>query len=335
MGVEENEISKNSNGGTEIIGRALNKRLREDLTLEVQIIPSRVRELDPTKIRILHLHDLPGDPESDRVLNGEGWQRFHKLVFVSNWQMQAYVHRYNIPWSKCAVIKNAIEPIGYQEKPTDTINLIYHSTPHRGLQILVPVFVELAKEYPEIRLDVYSSFELYGWGDRDAPFKVLFDQIKDHPQMTYWGAVPNGAVREALTSAHIFAYPNVWPETSCLCLIEAMSAGCICVHPNFAALYETAANWTQMYQFHEDVNAHAERFYRETKNAIDLIKAQPGITAGWKNLLEVKMRSQSDYVNAFYDWDVRIMEWEMLIESLLDEPREIVEPRAKFIYSTT
>jgi hypothetical protein len=76
--------------------------------------------------------------------------------------------------------------------------------------------------------------------------------FRQHPKIRYHGTQPNAAVREALTRAHVFAYPSVWPETSCLCLIEAMSAGLVCVHSNLGALFETAAHWTQIYPFHED-----------------------------------------------------------------------------------
>jgi len=44
--------------------------------------------------------------------------------------------------------------------------------------------------------------------------------------------------------------------------MEAMSAGLACVHPNNGALYETAAIWALMYQWHDDPHAHAAVFYR-------------------------------------------------------------------------
>jgi hypothetical protein len=52
-------------------------------------------DIDETKIRILWQHDLPGDPESEHLKNG-GHDRFHKIVFVSNWQMQQYINHYMV-----------------------------------------------------------------------------------------------------------------------------------------------------------------------------------------------------------------------------------------------
>jgi len=320
MPLATDELSKNAMGGTELMKYALESRLDKELLDEVQIVCSRVRELDESKVRIFWAHDLPGDPESE-FLRDEGWDKFHRLVFVSNWQMQAYIQTYKIPWSKCIVLQNAITPIEEHEKPTDKIRLAYWSTPHRGLNIVVPVFNKLAEQYDNIELDVFSSFGLYGWPERDEPFKDLFQACKDHPKINYHGSVPNEQIHEYLKTAHILAYPSTWPETSCIVLMEAMSAGLLCVHPNFAALPETSANWTMMYQFDDDIQRHAQVFYNTMKACIENLN-DPGVQS--------RLASQSSYSNVFYNWEVRARQWEVFLRSLLDEPREF--PKEQFIY---
>lgn len=52
---EENEISKNANGGTEIAKRTLQELIDPELKKHFQIISSRVRELDESKIRVFLL----------------------------------------------------------------------------------------------------------------------------------------------------------------------------------------------------------------------------------------------------------------------------------------
>lgn len=307
-------------GGTELMKYGLRDRLPKELLDEVQIIASRVRELDETKIRILWCHDLPGDPESAHLKDG-GWNKFHKIVFVSNWQMQAYINHYNIPWSKCVVLQNTIEPIDLVPKKDDKIKLIYTSTPHRGLDILYAVFDKLCEKYDNIELDVFSSFKLYGWENRDAEFKDLFDALEKHPKINYHGSQPNEVVRQALTQSHIFAYPSTWVETSCLCLIEALSAGLICVHPNLGALYETAANWTFMYQWNEDKNEHAKMFYTILDAVIGDVNSEAMTT---------RLIGQKGYIDAFYNWEQRSKQWAALIRSLLNEPRGL--PKKMFSY---
>jgi len=319
--METNEISEKAMGGTELMFHSIVDRLPEELLNEAQIIPSRVRDLKEDKIRILWQHDLPGDPESEH-LKDRGWEKFHKIVFVSNWQMQKYLDRYDIPWEKCIVLQNAITPIPNHDKPDDgIIRLIYTPTPHRGLQILVPVFERLAEQYDNIELDVYSSFELYGWKERDQPYESLFELCRQHPKINYHGSVSNEEIRAALMRADIFAYPSIWPETSCLCLLEAMSAGLTCVHSNYGALSETASNWTIMYQFNETLDQHAGLFHVVLEDAIKNCKTD-----------EMKKRNnlQKQYVDAFYNVQTRSLQWGGLINNLKNLPRGF--PEQKFVY---
>lgn len=316
MGFEVNEISANSNGGTELMQRGLIERINlgSDVLDHFQIISSRVRELQEDKIRVLWLHDLPGDPESEHLKDG-GHERFHILVFVSNWQMQQYIGYYNIPWHKCIVIENAIDPIltgdKIHEKPsTDVIKLIYHTTPHRGLELLVPVFKALCEKYDNIELDVFSSFKIYGWEHRDQPYQQLIDDCKQHPKINYHGTVPNSEVREALKNAHIFAYPSIWNETSCISLIEAMSAGCICVHSNLGALYETAGGTTMMYQYQDTPAQHADMFYGVLDVAISEINNSKQAALNTAAL-------SCSYASMRFTWPTALAKWRMLLNSML------------------
>jgi UDP-glucose:(glucosyl)LPS alpha-1,2-glucosyltransferase len=316
--VEINEISKNSRGGTELMAQFLRESLDPVLLDKFQIIPSRIRDLDPTKVRIFYGHDLPADGESKPLENG-GHEKFHKLVFVSHWQQQAYINHYNLPWSKTMVLQNAIDPIPLAPKPETPIRLIYHTTPHRGLNIVIPVFERLVETFGDkIHLDVYSSFEIYGWGEQDKrpEFQNMYDRVKAHPNMTYYGTVSNEDVRNALAQSHIFAYPSIWPETSCICLMEAMSAGLICVHPDFAALPETAANLTYMYGWHESQNEHAKIFYAMLKEAIELALTNPKPE-------DTKVGMAKTYADLFYGKEMRKAQWTQLLKSLEGLPTAI------------
>jgi UDP-glucose:(glucosyl)LPS alpha-1,2-glucosyltransferase len=304
-----NEFSARSQGGTERMGRELERRLPPELLDRFQIIPSRLRELDRNRIRILWLHNTPVDPEAHDALADNGWRRFHRLVFVSNHQMQSFIAAYAVPWERCAVLPNAIVPIPPHAKPGSPIRLIYTSTPQRGLDILHAVFSRLAQKHPDIELEVFSSFKLYGWDDADAHFRPLFERLKAHPRIAWHGARPNEEVREALQRCHVFAYPSTWLETSGIVLMEAMSAGLICVHPNYGALPETAAGLTMMYQWAQDKNMHAALFARRLDEAIGILKSDPERV--WR-LTSV----QSAYANEIYSWDRRAAEWENLLRDL-------------------
>lgn len=261
--VIDTQQSHSAMGGTEQMRKRLLKGVDAELFKNVAIHLSRVRQIYDDIPNILYAHDLSEDPEN-KILANEGWKQFSKFVFVSCWQRDSFIQRFGIPYSRCIVIENAIEPAENINKPTDKINLIYHTTPHRGLELLYPVFDALTKkaEFKDrLHLDVFSSFEVYGWKQRDERYEPLFQKLRAHPNITYHGAQSNQVVRDYLAKAHYFPYPCIWKETSCIALIEAIEHGVVAIHPNLGALPETAGHNTYMYDFTEDVQEHANRFY--------------------------------------------------------------------------
>ena len=332
IGFEENEISKNAFGGTELIKRKLAGMINEDLLQDFQIIASRIRELDDDKIRILWSHDLPEDPEAQKTKQESYRNKFHKFVFVSNWQYARYQLVNQFPYSdKSIVIEHGIEPapIEHLEKPKDKIRLVYTSTPQRGLELLVPVFKHLTNKYPNIHLDVFSSFKIYGWEDADKNFEPLYDEIRNHPQMTYHGFQPNAVVREHLGKSHIFAYPSIWMETSCIALIEAMSSGLVCVHPNYAALADTSGGLNIMYQGNNiDKNAHANIFSRYLEGAIKLVE---------ENQETDMLRFNKMYVDNRFNISRTVAQWDKLLKNLKENHPTTDSRKSKeyLVYRTT
>ena len=296
---------KQARGGTELMADRINS-LPPELLSQFQIIHSRVRELDPTKKRILVLHDLPGDPEVEHLKNG-GWAKFDALVFVSHWQQQMYNAYLGVPFGAGYVLHNAISPIEAHTKPDDKVRLMYFSTPHRGLELLLPAFDKLYKKYGDkIELNVFSSFDLYGWNIRDEPYARLFEKLNAHPGINYSKSVSNEVIREELKRSHILAYPSIWQETSCLVLIEAMCAGLTCVHSSLAALPETAMGNTYMYDYTEDTANHLQRFTIALEEAIDNVS--DGATLA---------DDRVEFLNEYYSWDIRKFQWQDLLTSLL------------------
>lgn len=324
---EENEISIKSQGGTERMKRGLAERLPAKLIEPFQVICSRIRTLDPKSIRVLWVHDLPEDPELSHLSKEESRSRFHHFVFCGQFQYYRFQHTLNFPYDvNSSIIETAIEPISFKPKKFDKIRLIYTSTPQRGLELLVPVFEELSKHYPNIHLDVFSSFEIYGWPEADKQYEPLYQRIRNHPQMTYHGFAPNHVVLDHLRNAHIFAYPCIWPECNSQALIEAMSAGLMCVHPNFAGLIDTSGSLTSQYQGTEDKQQHANIFFHHMVRAIETV-SHPEI----QNYLDYV----KNYADNRFNWNRISDQWTGLLSALLERyPTE--ESRAlqqdRFIY---
>lgn len=328
-GFEENEISKNANGGTEIAKRKLAQLIPADLLDEFQIICSRVRDLDETKIRIYWLHDLPEDPECIKLRDEAYRNQFHHFVYISDWQYSRFQLICNMPYSvDNTVIDSGIQPIEWVEKPRDKIRLVYSSTPQRGLDILIPVFNKLCEKHDNIELDVFSSFKIYGWPEADKQFEPLYEACRKHPKINYHGYVPNTELHEHLKKCHIHAYPSTWFETSCRAMLEAMSAGLMCVHPNFGALYETSGGLNLMYQGDQDKNVHAYHFY----NALDF-----AISNVLEDDVQAYMKFVKSYTDHRYSWGKIAAKWTNLLTQLKEkyptvESRKITKAEQMFTY---
>jgi glycosyltransferase involved in cell wall biosynthesis len=330
MAFEENEISAKAQGGTEMMKRGLAERLPPGLADDFQIICSRVRDLEEDKIRIYWLHDLPDDPETSHLRDQTSRDRFHKLVFCGQWQYYRYQHMLGLPYDDDAIIiETAIDPIPFKEKSKDEVRLIYTSTPQRGLALLVPVFEKLAEKYDNIYLDVFSSFKIYGWEDADKQFEPLYERCRNHPRINYHSYASNDVVREALQNAHIFAYPSIWFECNSRSLIEAMSAGCLCIHPNKGGLIDTAGGLTFMYQGTEDINKHAGIFYHALDNTISTVNTKE---------LQIYQQFVKTYADTRFNWQKISDQWTDLLTGMKEryltvESRKMTKG-PMFIYNT-
>jgi len=97
------------------------------------------------------------------------------------------------------------------------------------------------------------------------------------------------------------AYPNIFPETSCIAVMEAMAAGCFIVTSRLGALPETTAGFGKLIDVDGDWQRYGNFFIREILNF----------------LYEPKdLSSQVAYANRHYTWKVRAKEWEKWIKTL-------------------
>jgi glycosyltransferase involved in cell wall biosynthesis len=315
MSVIYDNVNKTANGGTELMLRGLESRISPELLDDVYICRSVdvLKVLPNDRIKIYWTHEVPATQETNFIefnsFTMNRWQDFDRVVFVSNWQLNEYMKNYGFTWTdwdKAIVLRNAIDPIEDHVKPTDKIRLIYTSNPARGLDVLYEAFDKLSKKHDDVELEVFSSAAIYGMAEEDIQFKDLFDKLKSHKQIVYHPGAPNSEVREALKRSHIFAYPSTYGETSCISLIEAMSAKLLCVHPNQCALFETGGGMTNMYHYEKDVNKHVDVFYKQLDAAIEQYKY------GDINHLP----TQKNYVDFAYSWKNRTPQWESFLTKL-------------------
>lgn len=311
-------------GGTELILANLKQALPE-LCDKVQIICSRPQQTPfEEKPRILWLQDLPQDPAS-QCLSDAGYRTaFNKIVFVSHWQQQQYNMALRIPFHDGVVIKNAVprltptfpKPrVGRSETDDGTLTngklrFLYTSTPHRGLAVLAAAADALAKERQDWELHVYSSLKTYGWDEQDKQFEPLYDLLRKNPCVTYHGSGTNEQVRQACLDAHIWVYPSIYAETSCMAAQEAMMAGCLAITTNFGALPETCGEWAWMFPIDEQAEVICQRTHLTMRAALERYDDEN---------TQMVLRAQSDYFQKFWAFEGRLNAWKGLLEQVIAE----------------
>ena len=316
-------VSEKAKGGTELMRDWLFDELEKrapGLKDNYQFISTRVRHLED-KPRILWIHDLAGEPEVQHLKDQGSWERLEKVVFVSHWQQYQFRTHLGFPYSKGIVIQNAINPIPHHEKPKDgKINVCYFSTPHRGLEVLLNAWQfmrETLKVGNNAELNIYSSFKLYDRPHMDEQFRHIYKRAQEMDGVNYHGTVTNDKIREMLKSQHIMAYPSIYEETSCITLMEAMSAGCLGVVPNLGALPETGANFPWMYGYEEDPTRHAQVHGHILSRSIEHF---------WDEDVQNLLRIQENYFDMFYNWDLRGGQWQQFLHAIApDAPPTIVD----------
>jgi UDP-glucose:(glucosyl)LPS alpha-1,2-glucosyltransferase len=305
-------------GGTEIMVSGLLEYVDNDILKNFDIIVSYPPKdfIKKDKPVLLWLHDLSVDPYFNILKNEEYQKQFDYFIFVSYWQKEMFRLQYSLPIEKCIVIRNCIEPLATNENKFDNIKkikLVYSSTPQRGLNILFEVFKELQREYEDlIELNVFSSFDIYGerHKSRNAPYTELYEKLTNSSGIIYHGSVGHYRLLKELENMHIWCLPSIWQETSCISMIEAMSAKCLCVHSDLAALPETSSNFGVMYNYVANINEHAYILYENLRNTLNTIITS---TVATKNHLAL----QKVYFDNFYSWNRRAKEWEVTLNKIL------------------
>ena len=300
-------------GGSENQLRLLLKYLPDESFKNINLILNNANHdlIEKDKINVLWMHHFVNQKEAENLGSKDFVDKLDWIVFNSNWNFEKYVYQFKVPESKSVVIKNAIEKIDFQEKPKDKINLIYHTTPWRGLVHLLKVFKNL--NLKNVELNICSSTKIYGKKFDDNLGKTyvnIFNECKNTKNVNYFGFIDNKKIIKLLKKMHIFTHPSIWPETSCIAAIESMAAGCEVVTTNLGALYETCSPFGTFVNFDRNFDNLEKRYSKVLSSSIKNY---------WSDVNQNKLKLQRETINATYSWDVRSVEW----KNFFNEAREL------------
>jgi len=253
-------------GGSENQLRLLLNYLPDESFKDINLILNSTNPdlLEKNRINVLWMQHFVNQKEAQNLGTKSYVDKLDFIVFNSHWNFEKFYYQFKIPESKSLVIKNAIEKIDFKKKSKNKINLIYHTTPWRGLAHLVKIFKNLSLK--NVELNVCSSTKIYG-KKFDAvlgkTYENIINECKSTKNINYLGFLDNKKIIELLKETHIFAYPSIWPETSCISAIESMAAGCEVVTTNLGALYETCSPFGTIVSFDRNFD-NLEKKYSET-----------------------------------------------------------------------
>jgi len=304
---EKSRILKKINnecfGGSENQLRLLLKHLPDESFKDINLILNNTNNdlIEKDKINVLWMQHFVNQDEVKNLGSKDYIDKLDYIVFNSNWNFEKFQYQFKIPESKSLVIKNAIENIAIHKKPRDKINLIYHTTPWRGLVHLLKVFKKL--NLKNVELNVCSSTIIYGKkfdSILGKQYENIFEECKNTKNVNYLGFVENDKVIDLLKNMHIYSFPSIWPETSCISAIEAMAAGCEIVSSNLGALYETCAPFGTFITFDKNFENFEKKYQKVLENSIKNF---------WSEENQKKIKLQQETINLTYSWSVRSKEW--------------------------
>jgi glycosyltransferase involved in cell wall biosynthesis len=198
------------------------------------------------------------------------------LLTVSDWHASTLAQASGFPLEKTTVIRNGIAPELFNRsvarKPKQ---LIYSSTPFRGLELLPELYSRIRENHTDATLAVYSGLDVYrtesqrGYLDQlEARFRPIFEQLEALDGVTVHGNVTQERLAEAFLESSILCYPNTFPETSCITVMEAQAAGCVPVTSNLAALPETVGDAGQLIDGQPGSEAYKTAFVQAISNLL-------------------------------------------------------------------
>ena len=272
---------------------------------------------------ILWNQHAPDQPDVKGLSDPVERNAYDGMAMVSEWEREEYLRVFGIDRARTAVLRNAIAPafcnLFADRRPvlprkTWPPLLAYTSTPFRGLDLLLEAFPRIRRHIPGARLQVFSSMKVYQTApaEEEAQFGRLYRRCRETEGVEYVGSIPQRELARALRSVTLLAYPNTFPETSCIAVMEAMASGCRIVTSALGALPETTGGFATLIPFAQSREAYLSQFVDES---VKILIECRRLAAECENLLQ----RQLAYINSNATWEIRAGQWVQWLQSLPTE----------------
>ena len=230
-----------------------------NIELDIIIVVSLIQEVFKIKytlnndksIYCLWLHHDVNQAASQTLKDDKAKNCVDLFMFVSEWQRKRYIEKFNINYKKTYILKNGIgkpfEKFLNIKNEKKQKSLSYCSIPWRGLELLPDIYKSIKEYDNEASLNIYAGMNIYQQEETDT-YKKKFENMEN---VNYNYGVSQTILAEELSKIDILTYPNIFPETSCITVLQAMAVGCIIITSDLGALKETMGGFNECININE------------------------------------------------------------------------------------
>ena len=238
------------------------------------------------------------------------------IVTPSHWAKEQLIKFHKVPKDKITVISNGVNDIfTYSENKTKTF--IHTSIPYKGLELMPAIIQRIQQKHPDAKFKIFSSMSLYG--PLNDPYLELYEDLKKLPNVEYSAAVDQEELVSAYQESAFFIHPNIWEETFCVSMAEAMKSGAYPIITSIGALSEVAGD-----NFASVVSLEGTRTtkgYEVTENFLNTF-AEVCCTAldyfeGDRTYYNQISKSLSNHISQKCDWKKIAQQWKKLITKIV------------------
>ena len=237
------------------------------------------------------------------------------IVSPSHWAKEQLIKFHNVPKNKITVIPTGVsDSFTFGENKTKTF--IHTSIPYKGLELLPHIIRLIHTRHPDAKFKIFSSMSLYG--PSNDPYIELYEELKTIPNVEYSAAVDQEELVAHYQDSAFFIHPNIWEETFCVSMAEAMKCGAYPIITDIGALQEVAGeNFSSVVPID---GIRTSKGYQVTERFINTF-AEVCCTAldyfeGDRTYYNQISKSLSNHISQKCNWKKVASQWEKLINTV-------------------